>query len=216
MAGPLAQLFWTDEELEALWSAPADTPLSASHIALPVERRHVAATDVAAITYEPPRWPRSDCRTGGAGSEELSPRWSMSTKGSSGTSTPWPGTATTGRDAPGGRRRRRGRWRGRAPGGRREGGPDGGGEEWSERAGGTSGALWSAALMALASSLRGPALMARLTWCTAVTRGREAMVGLGQAGPGDKTVVDALSPFVEALTRRSLRATGWRPHSHCG
>ena len=33
----------------------------------------------------------------------------------------------------------------------------------------------------------------------AVTAGRDAMVALGQAEPGDKTLIDALSPFLEVL-----------------
>jgi dihydroxyacetone kinase len=74
------------------------------------------------------------------------------------------------------------------------------GEEWSERAGGTSGALWSAALMALASSLRSRGSYGAADLVRAVTAARDAIVGLGQAELGDKTVVDALNPFVEVLS----------------
>jgi dihydroxyacetone kinase len=84
------------------------------------------------------------------------------------------------------------------------------GAEWSERAGGTSGALWSAALMALASSLSGPGPYGAPDLVRAVTAGREAIVGLGQAEMGDKTIVDALSPFVEVLTLEIAQGNGVR------
>ncbi len=73
------------------------------------------------------------------------------------------------------------------------------GDEWSERAGGTSGALWSAALMALAARLPSRGSYDAADLVGAVTAARDAMVALGQAELGDKTIVDALSPFVEVL-----------------
>ena len=41
----------------------------------------------------------------------------------------------------------------------------------------------------------------------AVAAARDAMVLLGQAGPGDKTVIDALSPFVERLSLEIAQGT---------
>ncbi len=43
MAGLSLTLFWTDDELEALWSAPADTPAFRKPHRAPGERRQVAA-----------------------------------------------------------------------------------------------------------------------------------------------------------------------------
>lgn len=80
------------------------------------------------------------------------------------------------------------------------------GEAWSETAGGTSGALWGAALSAFgrvaddAGAQSGEAVVA------AVTAARERIAQLGGAEAGDKTMLDALLPFETAL--RSAVAEG--------
>lgn len=75
------------------------------------------------------------------------------------------------------------------------------GANWSDRAGGTSGALWGAALVAMAEELSfgepDRAALAR-----AVHAARVRIQQLGGAEPGDKTLVDALVPFDEELARR--------------
>lgn len=72
------------------------------------------------------------------------------------------------------------------------------GEGWSEVAGGTSGALWGAALVALAPALDqddvAPAQVA-----AAARAALDTVVRLGRAKVGDKTLVDALVPYVERL-----------------
>ncbi|WP_320783051.1 dihydroxyacetone kinase family protein, partial [Streptomyces sp. CRN 30] len=74
------------------------------------------------------------------------------------------------------------------------------GAAWSERAGGTSGALWGAALTAGGSVLgdRGGADASRIA--AAVRAGVDAVRRLGGAEPGDKTLVDAALPFADRLT----------------
>jgi dihydroxyacetone kinase len=74
------------------------------------------------------------------------------------------------------------------------------GEQWSERAGGTSGALWGAALMAFARSLDNRDAYHAEDLIAAAAMARDAVVGLGGAVPGDKTMVDAMSPYVDTLT----------------
>ncbi len=79
----------------------------------------------------------------------------------------------------------------------------GAGAAWSERAGGTSGALWGAGLAALGEALRSEgddpsAIAARVP--LAVTAARQRIEQIGGAVPGDKTMVDALVPFAETLT----------------
>jgi dihydroxyacetone kinase len=73
------------------------------------------------------------------------------------------------------------------------------GDAWAERAGGTSGALWGAALRAWGGAIGDSAAIVP----TAVARGArlalEAMTELGGAKPGDKTLVDALVPFATTL-----------------
>jgi dihydroxyacetone kinase len=71
---------------------------------------------------------------------------------------------------------------------------------WGDRAGGTSGALWSAGLLAFGRELGDD----RETTAKDVGRAVNAALGivghLGGALPGDKTLVDALHPFAETLS----------------
>ncbi|VXB37928.1 Dihydroxyacetone kinase, ATP-dependent [Arthrobacter sp. 9AX] len=69
------------------------------------------------------------------------------------------------------------------------------GEAWSERAGGTSGALWESALTAAGRALGNKAAYRGRDAAAAVTAFVDAVTGLGKADVGDKTMVDALLPF---------------------
>ncbi|MEJ5913221.1 dihydroxyacetone kinase family protein [Pseudokineococcus sp. 1T1Z-3] len=73
------------------------------------------------------------------------------------------------------------------------------GEAWAEGAGGTSGALWGAALTAAGTSLGDERTPGGDDVAAAVRAGVEAVLRLGGAQVGDKTMVDAVVPFVEAL-----------------
>ncbi|MBD8585456.1 dihydroxyacetone kinase family protein [Frigoribacterium sp. CFBP 13729] len=76
------------------------------------------------------------------------------------------------------------------------------GEGWAEHAGGTSGALWGVCLtsagaaLAAEPDLRDPRASAR-----AAAAGLAAIQRLGGAEVGDKTLVDAFVPLVDALHR---------------
>jgi dihydroxyacetone kinase len=88
------------------------------------------------------------------------------------------------------------------------------GRAWAEGAGGTSGALWGAALCAVAAGLSDVTAVDDQALVDAVIAGAESVTRLGGAKPGDKTMVDATVPFVETL-ERSFRAgtgiaTSWR------
>ncbi|MHA7291158.1 dihydroxyacetone kinase family protein [Arthrobacter sp. MDT3-24] len=73
------------------------------------------------------------------------------------------------------------------------------GEAWSERAGGTSGALWGSAVIASGLALGSRETYANEDAIAAVTAFVGAITELGKAEPGDKTMVDALLPFREAF-----------------
>ncbi|ALV43328.1 dihydroxyacetone kinase [Pseudarthrobacter sulfonivorans] len=73
------------------------------------------------------------------------------------------------------------------------------GEAWSERAGGTSGALWGSAVIASGLALGSRETYTNEDAITAVTAFVGAITELGKAEPGDKTMVDALLPFREAF-----------------
>ena len=77
------------------------------------------------------------------------------------------------------------------------------GGAWSESAGGTSGALWGAALTAMGNALSDTARVSPDEFVAAVHAGIDAIVRLGGATPGDKTMVDALVPFIDTLTASS-------------
>jgi dihydroxyacetone kinase len=72
------------------------------------------------------------------------------------------------------------------------------GEGWSEIAGGTSGALWGAALASLAPTLDRDDVSA-VDVAAAARTALDTLVRLGRAKVGDKTMVDALVPYVERL-----------------
>lgn len=73
-------------------------------------------------------------------------------------------------------------------------------EAWGNDAGGTSGALWSVILTAIAEQLgdEGEILPARLE--EAVQKAVSAAQKFGGAKPGDKTMIDALVPYATAFT----------------
>ena len=73
----------------------------------------------------------------------------------------------------------------------------GAGDSWSASAGGTSGALWGALLTAFGRVLGDEAGDTNLA--EAAAAGLEAVTRLGGAHVGDKTMVDAFVPAVEAL-----------------
>jgi dihydroxyacetone kinase len=78
------------------------------------------------------------------------------------------------------------------------------GEAWASQAGGTSGVLWGAALAALGARLGDDAdVIAPSDVAAAVRAGLEAITTLGKASVGDKTMLDALVPFVDRLERET-------------
>ncbi len=75
------------------------------------------------------------------------------------------------------------------------------GEQWAERAGGTSGALWGAAVTAVGRTLGSRDAYTGADAAGAVDSFRDAIIALGKAEAGDKTMVDALLPFAAVFTR---------------
>lgn len=76
------------------------------------------------------------------------------------------------------------------------------GEAWSESAGGTSGALWGGALSAVGGALSDESGAEPGDVVAAVVTGADAVLRLGGAQPGDKTMVDAIVPFSTTLSER--------------
>lgn len=85
------------------------------------------------------------------------------------------------------------------------------GRAWAAKAGGTSGVLWGSALEA-AGAVIGDSAEAydAADVARAVRAGYERMLALGGAKRGDKTMLDALIPFGEALEERAADGASLR------
>ncbi|MGU3498433.1 dihydroxyacetone kinase family protein [Mycobacterium sp. C31M] len=84
------------------------------------------------------------------------------------------------------------------------------GQSWAAKAGGTSGVLWGAALAAAAARLGDAGAPSDADVASALRAGHDALVDLGKAKPGDKTMLDALGPFVLAFENAVDGGTDWR------
>lgn len=76
------------------------------------------------------------------------------------------------------------------------------GDAWAERAGGTSGALWGVALRAWGQALGDDGKPSVQAVAQGAQAAHDAIVRLGGAQVGDKTLVDSLVPFVQVLNER--------------
>jgi dihydroxyacetone kinase len=74
------------------------------------------------------------------------------------------------------------------------------GEAWSDSAGGTSGALWGAALTAAGGVFSDTEGGGDQRTVDALLAGVDAVMRLGGAEPGDKTMIDAAVPFRDRLS----------------
>ncbi len=73
------------------------------------------------------------------------------------------------------------------------------GDAWADRAGGTSGALWGLALRTWSTAMSDQAALAPEAVASGAKSALAAVVRLGRAKVGDKTLVDAFAPFVDTL-----------------
>ncbi|MGC5223569.1 dihydroxyacetone kinase family protein [Micromonospora sp. DT81.3] len=73
------------------------------------------------------------------------------------------------------------------------------GAAWSDEAGGTSGALWGAALESMGGVLETSSALDATAIADAVSAARASIERLGKATLGDKTMLDAIIPFEQAL-----------------
>ena len=202
MAGTSLTLFWLDEELETLWNAPADAPafrrgavtaaaLEAgdADLADPVaaipgatdESRAAAVRVLAAlgaakdvIDANVEELGRIDAIAGdgdhGIGMER---GVRAAVEAATGAVERGAGAATTLHLAA---------------------------DAWADRAGGTSGALWGMALRAVGDAVGDSTTPDAGAVATGVAGAAAAIMGFGKAKVGDKTLVDVLVPFRDALS----------------
>lgn len=86
-------------------------------------------------------------------------------------------------------------------------------DAWAERAGGTSGALWGAGLSAVADFLDDSTVPGDDIIDGAARAAVDAIGSLGGAVVGEKTMIDAAIPFLEALGSGVVDARTW--HTAC-
>ncbi|MFJ3384679.1 MULTISPECIES: dihydroxyacetone kinase family protein [unclassified Curtobacterium] len=215
MAGVSLTLFWLDAELEELWAAPADTPAYRKGGAVPQERlpEDVLTADVAA-----PVGPASeDSRAFAARiatalgtvrqvldehADELGHIDAVAGDGDHGIGMQRGSAAA---DAAAADAVARGAGAGTTLAIAAD--------AWSDKAGGTSGAIWGAGLEAMGRVIGDQERPAPATVQGAVHAAVEAVLAFG-AVVGDKTMVDAIVPFDDVLGDRidggSPVAEAWR------
>jgi dihydroxyacetone kinase len=199
MSGLSLTLLWLDEELEQYWAAPADTPAFRKGSMAPRAARAAAAIDDAETAdVEQPTPAAAELGRQAVAvlaqvrdvvvehEEELGMLDAIAGDGDHGIG------MRRGVDAA-------------AQAGEAASGSSvarilaSAGEAWSERAGGTSGALWGSAVIAAGLSLGNRESYSSKDAAAAVEAFTSAITELGKADPGDKTMVDALLPFRDAF-----------------
>ena len=202
MAGLSLTLFWLDDELERFWRAPADTPAYRKGSVVAAEQS--AVVDVVSIVSEITPGSAASRQAAAvvlraleatadvlaANVDELGRIDAVAGDGDHGIgmqrgSTAALAAATAALAA------------GAGAGTLLERAAD----AWAYRAGGTSGALWGAALSALAAELGDTDKPHAADLVRGVVTARDAILGYG-ATVGDKTMVDALVPFADTFAAR--------------
>lgn len=200
MAGCSLTLFWPDAELEPLWLAPADTPAYRKGNVAVRERRTVDPTTLERPLHEPAS--EEAVRLAGTAAAAFDTvRETLTAE-----------EAALGRldavagDGDHGIGMRQGAEAAATVASRAVAEGAGlhellllAGDAWAEHAGGTSGALWGAALTAIGRAVGNKTSYDRSDAVAAVTAARDVVLKLGGAELGDKTVVDSLVPFADAF-----------------
>lgn len=217
MAGCSLTVMWLDDELERYWTAPADTPAYRKGVAAKAdsgERRTAAVAHAAVATPHLAELADDDGRSGGVlvaraldamaamladAEDELGRIDAVAGDGDHGRGMVKGSSAA--RDA--------------AARAVQDGAGQGSvltaaGKEWAAKAGGTSGVLWGAMLSALGARLGDTGRPDSAAVGAGMRDGYDALVRLGGAAPGDKTMLDALLPFVDELQRRVGAGESWQ------
>jgi dihydroxyacetone kinase len=200
MSGLSLSLFWIDEELEQYWSAPADTPAYRKGTTPRVERVEAAAQVELVETHEDATAASISLAATAAAVLAAVEETIVTNADDLGKLDAIAGDGDHGIGMTRGVRA--------ASAAAKKAVADGRGvhetlmaasDEWSERAGGTSGALWAAAIAAVANSLADRDDYTRDDIAKAARAALDAITTRGKATVGDKTMVDAFVPWVEAL-----------------
>ncbi len=203
MGGVSLSLTWVDEEIERLWNAPCDTPAIRKGAVVEAEYidESTLATEAPTVTVKAPGSADSQAAAAhvvsGLGAvlemlsehqDELGQLDAFAGDGDHGVG--MVRGALNGLEAA------------RELAGQGAGAQTvlvGAGAQWSERAGGTSGALWGAMLAAAGQALGDETAVDTQAHANAARAALDALQRIGGAQPGDKTMLDAFIPAVETL-----------------
>ena len=215
MAGVSLTICWLDDELEQLWSAPADCPgyrkagtqtTAPSYAASPVPVTATRATGLDDTRQETAEAAPASAASAAAGdiacqalaraaaalqehAEELGRLDSVAGDGDHGigmTRGAKAASSAARQSLENGAGLRTVVWHA--------------GRAWADEAGGTSGALWGAALTAMADQFSDVSAPSAETVAASVSAAATAIADRGHAVPGDKTMLDALIPLRDCLT----------------
>jgi dihydroxyacetone kinase len=205
MAGVSLSLFWLDDDLEQSWTSAAATP-AYRRGAVPQADRWNEADDVAASNVE-----QSTVSVASDASKACAPRVLAAIEAVKATVDAHVDElgrmdAVAG-DGDHGIGMQRGATAALAAASAavRSGAGAGGtlmaaGEAWADKGGGTSGALWGLGLRAVASCIGDVDVVNAGAIARGIAEAAQAIVRVGKAQPGDKTMLDALIPFSQDLT----------------
>jgi D-erythrulose 4-kinase len=217
MAGCSLTVTWLDEELERLWSSPADTPAyrkgQITGAAATLRERSHTATRNSVTT---PTFMEADESSRVYGQQVAHALKSIASRMVEAESELGRIDAVAG-DGDHGRGMVRGTEAASAAAdsAAQRGGGIGSvlaaaGEAWAAKAGGTSGVLWGAALSAAGRRLGDQGTPTDVDVAGALRAGHDALADLGGARRGDKTMLDALGPFVDAVESAVGCGIDWR------
>lgn len=200
MAGCSLTLTWLDDELETLWLAPSDTPVLRRGVIIPsqpapdfVDREEelkfgpasaaskgngkciatVLGKVAAALRDAEPELGRIDARAGdGDHGQGMTRGSAAAAEAAEKAAAAGAGAASVLATAA---------------------------NAWADRAGGASGALWGLALRTWSTQLSDDAVLTAEAVAKGAQAGLEAIMRLGGAKVGDKTLVDSFVPFASTL-----------------
>ncbi|MFE5074162.1 dihydroxyacetone kinase family protein [Streptomyces halstedii] len=202
MAGVSLTLCWLTDELEPLWTAPADAPAYRKGT---VEAAELLAPDALAEAVEETVPPATDASREAARTVLAALRVLQDTVDTHADELGRiDAVAGDGDHGIGMRRGSTGAYeaavRAEALGAGAETLLHRAADAWADRAGGTSGALWGVILRAVGSALGDTERPTARVVATGVRDASAGVMRLGKAEVGDKTMVDVLVPFADALT----------------
>jgi dihydroxyacetone kinase len=216
MAGCSLTVMWLDEELEKYWTAPADSPAYRKGVAVQSsgERRTDAAAEAAAPTRNVAELADEDGRSGGrfvAKALDAIAGMLAEAEDELGRIDAVAGDGDHGRGmVKGSSAARAAAAKAVEDGAGQASVLAAAGKEWAAKAGGTSGVLWGALLNAVGARLGDTGRPDAATVGAAMRDGYDALIQLGGASPGDKTMLDAMLPFVDELQRRVSDGESWQ------